>query len=251
VHHRPIPAESDWNRVYSGFLMNGLDGLREPRPVGVLIVADVRLYREGLATSLGSRDQLRVLATSASREDARERARALAPDVTVIDVATREALDLIRDLRWAGQSRILAFAVEEVISDILECADAGASGYVTADASLDDLVAAIERLARGELACAPRIAARLFDRMAERRDPSCQRSLTSRERQVLEFIRLGRSNKEIAQALHIAEPTVKNHVHHLLEKLDVKSRGQAVARATLPAGRRRPFGSDHLTRETG
>ena len=146
--------------------MNAIDGLRRPRAVGVLIVADVRLYREGLAASLSSREQLCVLATCATREEARASVREIAPDVVVIDVATRESLDLIRDLRGEDvPAKILAFAVEEVLSDILECAEAGAAGYVTADASLDDLVAAIERTARDELVCSPRIAARLFGRI--------------------------------------------------------------------------------------
>jgi two-component system, NarL family, nitrate/nitrite response regulator NarL len=225
--------------------------------VGVLIVAEVRLYREGLAASLGSRPQLRILGTSACRDDARARVHELAPQVVVIDVATRESLDLIRDIRAeSGATQILAFAVAEVIADIIDCAESGAAGYVTADASLDDLVAAIERIAREELVCSPRIVAKLFGRFSER-DPrgtnaSDVPALTSRERQVLELIKLGYSNKEIAQKLNIAEPTVKNHVHHLLEKLEVTTRAQAAARAMLPASRRRPFAAvRYPTREIG
>jgi two-component system, NarL family, nitrate/nitrite response regulator NarL len=223
-----------------------------PEPVysiGVLVIADVRLYREGLAGSLSSRPHIRVVGTSASHADARERVRELQPDVVVLDMATGESLDLIRDLRGeAVPPKILAFAVEEVASDILECAEAGASGYVTADASIEDLVSAIQRIAREELVCSPRIAAKLFGRVAERAydwvtDPSRAKSMTSRERQVLECICQGHSNKEIAKELNIAEPTVKNHVHHLLEKLEVATRAQAAARATLAFSRRRPFGT--------
>jgi DNA-binding NarL/FixJ family response regulator len=226
--------------------MAGSDASHRARPVGVLIVADVRLYREGLAASLASREHLRVVAAIGGRAETLAQAREIAPDVVVVDIATRESLELIADLRReSSQSKILAFAVEEVTSDVLECAEAGAAGYVSADASIDDLVAAIERIAREELVCSPRIAARLFRRISENSDswlPGSQsRTLTSRERQVLDFIRQGHSNKEIAQKLNIAEPTVKNHVHHLLEKLDVTSRAQAAARATLTPNRRRPF----------
>jgi two-component system nitrate/nitrite response regulator NarL len=237
--------------------MSQVDTPRATHAIGVLIVAEVRLYREGLAASLGSRPQLHIVATSASRDDARTRVHELAPDVVVIDVATRESLDLIRDIRAeACTTQILAFAVAEVIADIIDCAESGAAGYVTADASLDDLVAAIERIAREELVCSPRIAAKLFGRFSERGprvpDASDVSILTSRERQVLEFIKLGHSNKEIAQKLNIAEPTVKNHVHHLLEKLEVTTRAQAAARAMLPASRRRPFSAARYpTRETG
>jgi DNA-binding NarL/FixJ family response regulator len=210
--------------------------------VGVLIVADVRLYREGLAASLSSRN-LTVLATCPNRVEASARVRELGPDVVVVDMATRESLELIAELRRdTPNSRTLAFAVEEVTSDVLDCAEAGAAGYVTADASVDDLVDAIERIAREELVCSPRIAARLFRRISERasRLPFSQaKILTSRERQVLDCIRDGRSNKEIAQKLNIAEPTVKNHVHNLLEKLEVTNRAQAAVRATGPTSRRR------------
>jgi two-component system, NarL family, nitrate/nitrite response regulator NarL len=221
------------------------DAQRSRRAIGVLIVADVRLYREGLATSLASREHLFVVATSSDRSDARAKVHEAGPDVVVVDVAMRESLELIRDLRReAGATKILAFAVEEVASDILDCAEAGAAGYVTADASIDDLVAAIERIAREELVCSPRIAAKLFRRMSERFDEpgtTHAKPLTMRERQVLDFIRLGLSNKEIAEKLCIAEPTVKSHVHNLLDKLEVSSRAQAAARAALPMSRRRPF----------
>jgi DNA-binding NarL/FixJ family response regulator len=220
------------------------EGSRQGRTIGVLIVADVRLYREGLAASLTSRDHVAVLATSASREDAHARVLELAPDVVIVDIATRESFELMADLRREmPNAKTLAFAVEEVTADIIECAEAGASGFVTADASVDELVAAIERVAREELVCSPRVAATLFRRISEHSDhmpaSSHTRVLTGRERQVLDFIRQGHSNKEIAQKLNIAEPTVKNHVHHLLEKLEVTNRGQAAARATLTPTRRR------------
>lgn len=222
------------------------EGSGRPHATGVMIVADVRLYREGLAAGLNSRDDLLVVGTSACRSHARASARELHPDVVVIDMATRESLDLIRDLREddAG-TKILAFAVEEVASDILRCAEAGAAGYVAEEASLDDLAAAIASIAQGELLCSPRIAAKLFGCLSERgtRAPDVPdtKALTSREREVYECIRRGDSNKEIARRLNIAEPTVKNHVHHLLAKLAVRSRAQAAAHGKPPFGRGRPF----------
>jgi DNA-binding NarL/FixJ family response regulator len=237
--------------------MNNGDVPRRSRTISVLIVADVRLYREGLAASLSSRDHLQVFAVSAAPQEAVTRARDLAPDVVIVDIATRESLEFIRDLHEQVPTKILAFAVEEVASDILECAEAGASGYVTLDASIDDLVSAIERIAREELVCSPRVAARLFGRLSEQSGRRVvgvndAKTLTTRERQVLQLIRQGHSNKEIAQKLCIAEPTVKNHVHHLLEKLEVTTRAQAAIRATLPASRRRPFkGRAWPTRDTG
>ena len=139
------------------------------RPIKVLIAADVRLYREGLARSLAGREHLAVVATSAGRDETRALVVELAVDVVVLDMATPESLDLIRDLRATLPAiKILAFAVDEVSSEIFECAEAGAAGYVTSDASVDDLVTAIERIAREELICSPRIAAQLFGRMSQR-----------------------------------------------------------------------------------
>jgi len=211
-----------------------------------MIVAEVRLYREGLAGRLAACPGLAVVGTCSNRADACERVSQLRPDVVVVDIATREILELIRDLRAAAlRCKVLAFAVEEIAADIIECAEAGAAGYVTADASIDDLVTAIERIARSELVCSPQIAAQLFGRISERgeRWSAETKTLTTRERQVLDCLRQGKSNKEIAQALNIAAPTVKNHVHHLLEKLDVTTRAQAAAHATLSSGGRRSLGT--------
>jgi DNA-binding NarL/FixJ family response regulator len=226
--------------------MNAGECSRGARAIRVLIVADVRLYREGLTASLVDRDHVLVVATCASRADALAQMQRLSVDVVVVDMATRESLELIADLRrdCAG-AKILAFAVEDVTSEILDCAEAGAAGYVTVDASIEELVEAIEGIARDELICPPRVAATLFGHVARRAGRSLRgterRTLTGRERQVLRFIQEGYSNKEIAQKLSISEPTVKNHVHNVLDKLQVTSRSQAAARTASPVTRRRPF----------
>jgi two-component system nitrate/nitrite response regulator NarL len=205
----------------------------------VLVVVGVRLYREGLAASLARRPGLVVVGSAARESDALEGAHALSPDVVIVDARIRQSLDLMRELRRSRPStRILAFAVEEDDMAIMDCAEAGAAGYVTAEVSLNELVQAVRGVAREELSCSPRVASRLFRRVAEL--PSNElpgrfnaKPLTIREGQVLALIREGRSNRQIASALVIAEPTVKNHVHHVLDKLRVRNRTQAVA--TLPS----------------
>lgn len=216
--------------------------------IRAFVVVDVRMYREGLSAGLNGRSGLVVVGSAATRTEALERVQALTPDVVIVDVATRDSLELIGDLRRSVPStRILAFAVEEDIPGIMECAEAGAAGYVTAEVSLDELVLAVRGIANEELACSPRVASTLFRRLADRRanEPVGRfrmKPLTTREGQVLALIREGRSNKQIADALAIAEPTVKNHVHNLLEKLAVANRTQAVATLRRPAGTARHTG---------
>jgi two-component system, NarL family, nitrate/nitrite response regulator NarL len=202
-------------------------------PISILIAVGVRLYRDGLATALSSQPNLRVFGTSATLDDARAAVTALRPDVLIVDVSLADVCEAIRAIRSDGpQCRILAFAVTEDIGRILDYAEAGADGFVTANGSVSDLVEAIERTAAGELLCSPRIAAELLRRAARHSDQAGDDTgpgLTIREQQVFTLLKQGLSNKEIANALGIAEATVKNHVHHVLEKLQVTSRGQAAA----------------------
>jgi DNA-binding NarL/FixJ family response regulator len=176
-----------------------------------------------------------VVGTASGRAEAGLAAQTLQPDIVIIDVAMREAFDLMRELRADLPSvRLIAFAVDDDIVAIVDCAEAGASSYVSANAGVNDLLAAIERAARGELLCSPRIAAELFRRVGDRTDTRQVSSvpgpsLTSRERQVLGLLRQGLSNKEIGGTLNISAATVKSHVHHLLDKLQVTSRTQAAA----------------------
>jgi DNA-binding NarL/FixJ family response regulator len=128
----------------------------------------------------------------------------------------------------------VALALPEAEADVIACAEAGASGYVPREGTLDDVEAVIESVARGEALCSPRIAATLLRRIAataaERQPAPSEMRLTSREMEIIDLIDEGLSNKEIAQRLCIAVPTVKNHVHSILDKLHVHRRAEAVAR---------------------
>jgi DNA-binding NarL/FixJ family response regulator len=136
--------------------------------------------------------------------------------------------------------RVLALTVSESEEELLAAAEAGISGYVTHQSSLDELVDAVHSVARGEMLCSPRVAALLLRQvgaLARREVPvaglDSDRSgerLTMRELEILELIDAGRSNKEIARELYIEVPTVKNHVHNILEKLHACRRGEAAAK---------------------
>jgi DNA-binding NarL/FixJ family response regulator len=203
-------------------------------PIRLLIAVAVRLYRDGLAATLSARANFRIDGTAGTPLETQRAVRDLQPDVVIVDVSFDDILDLIRTIRSeSSQSHVLAFAVQEDISTILSYAGAGADGFVTANGSVAELVDAVERTSVGELLCSPRIAAQLLRQAAHQTSGltahAIDRILTSREQQVLSLLKQGRSNKEIANELTIAEATVKNHVHHVLDKLHVTTRGKAAA----------------------
>jgi two-component system, NarL family, nitrate/nitrite response regulator NarL len=215
----------------------GVNNSRDP--ITILITVAVRLYRDGLAAALSAQQHLRVLGTAATSLEASATARNALPDVVIVDVSLEDALNLMRSLRSdCAKTRILAFAVEDDITAILNYAEAGADGFVTANGSVADLVEAIERTAAGELLCSPKVAAQLLRRAVHQAKASMDDvagdNLTGREGQVFSLLKQGQSNKEIAGALNIAEATVKNHVHHVLTKLQVSTRLQAIASGALP-----------------
>ena len=206
----------------------------EPLPIG--IVCNVRLYREGLAESLGRREGLTVVWAANDIEGAVARAAQLTAAAVVLDVATPDCLQGVRVMRQVSPSlAIVAFALQDVDREIIACAEAGMGGFVTCDGSIDDLATAIIRAAHGEMSCSPRAAAVLTQRVASlaatgARGPNASGALTDREQAILELLDKGLSNKEIAARLHIQLATVKNHVHNVLEKLRVPSRAEAAAK---------------------
>ena len=172
-----------------------------------------------------------VASTSAQAVDLARRAR---PDLVVLGMPIPELLQLARAIRRSTpSSRCLALGVVDEEHHILACVEAGCQSYVGRDASLEAIRQAIEELARGELHCAPRIAGSFVRRLAALSGDVAidgdQNRLTHREREIVELIERGRSNKEIARELSIEVATVKNHVHHILAKLQVRRRTEAVA----------------------
>jgi two-component system, NarL family, nitrate/nitrite response regulator NarL len=203
-------------------------------PICVLVVAGVRLYREGMAFNLGNREGFTVAASAATRVETLHFITAIQPAVVVLDMAADQSLDLVRAITGLdSRVKIIAFGVEENEPDIIACAEAGVDGYVSCEGSMDDLAATITSVIKGELICTPRIAATLLRRVgALARSVSLSHvtgGLTSRECEILYLIDEGLSNKEIAVRLHIEVATVKNHVHNLLEKLHVSSRDEAAS----------------------
>jgi len=218
--------------------------------VSVLVVAEIRLYREGLVYALGNRGELEVVGTAQSGDSAA--LAELQPDVVLVDVATADGLATVQSVvGTVPGAKVVALASPDSDADVIALAEAGAVGYVPRDATLADLETVIMSVARDEALVPPRIAASLFRRLAnlaaDRSRLETDVHLTSREEEIVELIDEGLSNKEIAQRLSIAVSTVKNHVHSILDKLQVARRGEAVAllrgkhhpaRPSAPPGRR-------------
>lgn len=200
--------------------------------IRVFLAISVLLYREGLRAVLEKRNEVQVVGDSGDFGDAAGVAMSSGASVVVVDVGHPEAALVIRGLRSrAPRLRVLAFAVEDRLEAVMGFAEAGAHGFFSANGAIDDLVLTVVKLAEGEMTCSSKVAGELLAHVASRSMPyPCQSSLTSREREVLQLLQRGCSNKEIARAMSISCATVKNHVHHLLEKMQVKSRTQVLAR---------------------
>jgi DNA-binding NarL/FixJ family response regulator len=203
--------------------------------IRVLIVAKVRFYRDGLAVALARSGSIAVVGQLGSWTEALPLIGARRPEIILLDADPDERLDAIRRLAGAAaRPRVVALCIREHETSVLPLAEAGVSGFVSYDHSLDQLIDVIASIARGELPCSPRTAAVLLRHitcLAQRDAPAAPRDLTRRELEILDLIDLGLSNREIARRLYIEHSTVKNHVHNILEKLDVARRADAVARA--------------------
>jgi two-component system nitrate/nitrite response regulator NarL len=203
----------------------------------VLILGQVGVHREALARSLGGDERVDVVGVAAGLEEALTALEEVGPEIVLVDMPpTPAGANAVRTLVTAApEIKVVALAVPEVESEVIAFAEAGASGYVARERSMDDLVAVVESVSRGECPLSPQIAATLFHSVAtlarKRRGEPIEDRLTARELDVLGLIEEGLSNKEIAKALSIELPTVKNHVHSVLEKLNVHHRTEAAALA--------------------
>lgn len=206
-----------------------------PRSIRVLIFSDIRIYREGLAQALHNDGCIVVVGAYAVVRDALEHAVNIAPDVVLLDVANPDALREVRRVNGGFRGApIVALGVLRRDGDVIACAEAGVAGYVFRDASLGELIATVESAARGELRCSPTVAATILRRVAtlaarQRVALPGPTRVTRREREILELIDQGLSNKQIAAQLFIEIATVKNHIHSILEKLRVRTRSEAAA----------------------
>jgi two-component system, NarL family, nitrate/nitrite response regulator NarL len=202
--------------------------------VDVLIIDDTHLYREGLADILEREVCASVVRTAGDLQAALCHVEASSPDVVLLNMATPQSMGVLRAIVAAvPQLRVIAIGITEVDEQVIACAEAGAAGFLFRRQSLTSLAAVIQSVAHDEFPGSPQITATLLRRvrlLAERHTVEYGARLTPREREIVWLIDEGLSNKEIARQLSIQVRTVKNHVHNILEKLQVRRRSEAAAR---------------------
>ena len=203
--------------------------------VKVMLVADDTLCRKGLAELLDGRDNIRVAAASGNPGEAAQLISAAQPDVLILDLnmPPHGGLALLRELQEGGWEKpTLILTVSDAEDDLANAMRAGARGYLLKDMEPDDVVDAIQRAVRGETVVAPAMTLKLVNLLQGGGAKSAVREnllaqLTAREREILDHLAQGQSNKAIARALDISHDTVKLHVRHILSKLNLTSRVEA------------------------
>jgi DNA-binding NarL/FixJ family response regulator len=215
--------------------------------IRVLIADDQVMIRDGLAALLSSDPEIEVVGQAGNGREAVEMGRRLDPDVIVMDIrmpemdglaATAELVgEPVRDADPAqARPKVLVLTTFDLDEYVYEALGAGASGFLLKDASAADLVNGVRVVAGGDALLAPSITRRLIGDFARRRrhqrpSPQATAGLTPRELDVLRLIARGLSNAEIAAELVLAEQTIKTHVGHVLTKLALRDRTQAVVYA--------------------
>jgi len=221
--------------------------------MNLVVVTPIRLFGEGLAACFLSRADISLQATVCDLGQLRAWwAGAAAVDVVLVDVTQGIDLDEMRAIASERPSvAFVALGLQEQRQEVIRCGRAGFSGYVARNASIDELCRALSDCVVGRLACSAEISSgllRALFRMERPADPvGPVDALTRREGEVLQLIGRGLSNKEIARELSVSLATVKHHVHHVLEKLCLSGRAQAmrhvreapwIAPAPIARGRR-------------
>ncbi|KFF94767.1 response regulator transcription factor [Streptomyces europaeiscabiei] len=203
------------------------------RVISLLIVDDHPVVRDGLRGMFASDPAFDVLGEAAGGVEGVELALRLDPDVVLMDLRmpAGNGVEAIAELtRRGARAKVLVLTTYDTDADTIPAIEAGATGYLLKDAPRDELFGAVRGAAEGRTVLSPAIASRLVSAVRKPTAPASQ-ALSAREREVLDLVAKGTSNREIARELFISEATVKTHLTHLYGKLAVKDRAAAVAAA--------------------
>ncbi|MBD3290032.1 response regulator [candidate division KSB1 bacterium] len=218
------------------FLQMSMDAMKK---IHILLIEDNRLLREGIATMLERVQDLEVTARSDDADFLSDlNDSKIIPDVVLLDLGLQKhnslrLMELIK--REIPDTKVIAMDILPEETDIIEFVKAGGSGLILKSASIEDFISTIRKVVQGESVLPPVLTNSLFSQIIENTISSTKINaresirLTPREREIVDLISEGLSNKEIAQHLHIATYTVKSHVHNILEKLALSTRLQVAA----------------------
>lgn len=214
--------------------------VKTERPINILLVNEIRLMGNVIAAALEDEPDIHVVDSVTNIDEALKIVEEKAVDVALISTRLPDqgALKLTRAItELAPATKVLALGLAEEKKRVLRYVEAGAAGYVLKDDSLDDMIETIRAAEEGEVFVSPKIAAAMMERLSDlaqmfsdvENSVTDEADLTPRELEVLELISEGLTNQQISEKLVIEVGTVKNHVHSILEKLNVNTRGEAAA----------------------
>ena len=216
--------------------------------IRVLVIEENRLLRDRLAAVLDAQPDFKVVAATEAPVAGLLRVQETKPHVVLVDASLGNCPShhFVESVRTkAPEARVIVIDLPPVEEEVVEFVKAGASGFVAKRAKIDDLVATVRSVAGGAKVVLPPLTSALFSYIAKRasgpRAPTVTgvARMSKREREVIDLIAEGLSNKEIARRLHIATDTVKSHVHNILDKLALHNRLQIAAHAHRAEGRKR------------
>jgi len=201
--------------------------------IRLAIVDDQAMVRAGFRLIVQSQDDMQVAGEAADGREAVELVRRERPDVVLMDVRMPHMDGIEATMKIAPIARVVILTTYELDEYVFDALAAGASAFLLKAAPPEDLIRAIRVVAEGDSLLSPSVTRRLIDEFAKRPQRSSAKpkqldSLTEREREVLIEVAKGLTNSEIASRLHVSEATVKTHVAHVLDKLDLRDRVQAV-----------------------
>jgi two-component system, NarL family, response regulator NreC len=207
---------------------------REQKETEILIVDDHAVVRSGLRLLLDAQDDMKVVGEAGDLRNAVFEARALKPDVILMDVVMPGASGIEATaavLKEAPDAKVLVLSMQDDPRYVREAFSAGASGYVLKEAADAELVDAVREVARGGRYVHPELGARLVAAEADERAKVDADPLSEREREVLRLLALGHTNQEIAKMLYLSVRTVETHRAHIMQKLRLETRAELVRHA--------------------